>query len=340
MVGRFAFRSVAPADAIASRCDPVRRVMWVLAVAVLGGAALWRPAATVRAGVATAGPFVTLAAVIVGAAGAEMIGAFRWTARVLVPEGLSPRSAFVRVLILVALVSGAVNLDVAVVVAMPVALRVARRAGLPAGGLAIAVAMTANAASILLPTSNLTNLLVMGRTPLTTGVYLRSSWMAWLAVLAVTVLVLTGLLARPSGAEADQAEATYRAFSISAVWDLVPMFLAATGIRALLGSGLRLPGGFLAQVTSGSVLAASVNNLPAAAAVHSVSVAGTWAAVLAMAIGPNLLITGSVATVICRRLARDTGGDLDPLRFTLVGCALVPAQLMAAVAGLHFANAL
>jgi Na+/H+ antiporter NhaD/arsenite permease-like protein len=57
-------------------------------------------------------------------------------------------------LILVALISGLINLDVAVVVAMPVALRVAGRTGLPSSGFAIAVAITANAASILLPTSN------------------------------------------------------------------------------------------------------------------------------------------------------------------------------------------
>lgn len=60
---------------------------------------------------------------------------------------------------------------------------------------------------------------------------------------------------------------------------------------------------------------------------------------MAMAIGPNLLVTGSVATVICRRLARDAGGDLNPLHFSLVGCAMVPAQLLMALAGLHLTKA-
>jgi len=325
-------------EAIPSRRDPLRRATWVLAVGTVGVAVVWHPAATGRAGAAVAGPFLTLTAVIVGAAGLEAAGVFRWMARALVPEDTSPRRAFAMLLVLVALVSGLINLDVAVVVAMPVALRIARRTGLSASGLAIAVAITANAASILLPTSNLTNLLVMSRTPLTPASYLRASWLAWLGVLTVTVLALTGLLTRSSG-PADEREALSQAFSLHPIWDLVPMFLGVTGIRALLGPGLHLPGGLLEQVAAGSVLAAGLNNLPAAAAVHSVSASGAWAAILAMAIGPNLLVTGSVATVICRRLARDAGGDLDPLRFSLVGFALLPAQLVVAFAGLRLTGA-
>jgi Na+/H+ antiporter NhaD/arsenite permease-like protein len=57
-------------------------------------------------------------------------------------------------------------------------------------------------------------------------------------------------------------------------------------------------------------------------------------------IGPNLFLTGSVATVICRRIAREGGADLDPLRFTLVGLALVPLQLAAGAVGLLASGAL
>src|SRR6266436_4488358 len=76
---------------------------------------------------------------------------------------------------------------VAVVVAMPAALEAARRHGLPAGRLAVAVAITANAASFLLPTSNITSLLLLGRTSPPALAYLRGSWLAWLLVVAVTV---------------------------------------------------------------------------------------------------------------------------------------------------------
>jgi Na+/H+ antiporter NhaD/arsenite permease-like protein len=59
-----------------------------------------------------------------------------------------------------------VNLDVAVVFAVPVALTVARQRRLRAGRLAMATALTADATSFLLPTSNLTTLLILGRAPL------------------------------------------------------------------------------------------------------------------------------------------------------------------------------
>ena len=80
---------------------------------------------------------------------------------------------------LTALLSALVNLNVAVVVAMPVALRTRLRRGLSADRLAVAVAMMANAASFLLPTSNITNLLLLGRMPLATAAYLSDSWLPW-----------------------------------------------------------------------------------------------------------------------------------------------------------------
>jgi Na+/H+ antiporter NhaD/arsenite permease-like protein len=326
-------------DRITSRPDPLQRVLWGVACGLVVVAGVLHIRSVGSAGLATLGPFVTLAGVIVVAVGVDRIGGFRWIARRLVPEHAGPRRAFVMVLVLVALVSGLVNLDVAVVVAMPVALQVARRSGVPAGSLAIAVAITANAASILLPSSNLTNLLVMSRTPLGPAAYLRASWIAWLAVVAVTVLGLTGLLARggepPATRKLDQ-----RGISPRALWDLVPMFLAATAIRTLLAGGIEIPGRFFEQAGVGSLLAAGVNNLPAAAAVHAASASGAWAGVLSMAIGPNLFLTGSVATVICRRLAREGGVELDPVRFSLVGLALTPLQLTVAFAGLHLAGAL
>jgi Na+/H+ antiporter NhaD/arsenite permease-like protein len=67
---------------------------------------------------------------------------------------------------------------------------------------------------------------------------------------------------------------------------------------------------------------------------------GLWAAILATAIGPGLLLTGSVATVICRRIARDAGTALHSWQYTAAGSVLVPAQLAAAFIGLHLTGAL
>ncbi len=51
--------------------------------------------------------------------------------------------------------------------------------------------MTANAASFLLPTSNITNLLLLGRAPLTTAAYVGDSWLPWILVTALTIGALT-----------------------------------------------------------------------------------------------------------------------------------------------------
>ena len=122
--------------------------------------------------------------------------------------------------------------------------------------------------------------------------------------------------------------------------DLIPMFLAASAIRALTATALALHGSFTSQLAAGSALAAAASNLPAAAAIQPAGTPGLWAAILATTLGPNLLITGSVATLICRRIARDGGARLSAWQFSATGAALLPAQLAAATLGLHLAGAL
>jgi Na+/H+ antiporter NhaD/arsenite permease-like protein len=70
------------------------------------------------------------------------------------------------------------------------------------------------------------------------------------------------------------------------------------------------------------------------------SPAAAWGATAGLAIGPNLLLTGLVASVIVRRMAREGGVDLNLRTFTLVGFGLVPAQLVAAFVGLRLVGAL
>lgn len=118
------------------------------------------------------------------------------------------------------------------------------------------------------------------------------------------------------------------------------MFAAASAIRAILAAGIGLQGGLAGQLAVGSAVTAVANNLPAAAALRPAGWPGLWAAILATAIEPGLLITGSVATLICRRIARDAGAKLRAVQFSLIGSALLPAQLAAAVLGLHLTGAL
>jgi arsenical pump membrane protein len=315
----------------------VRPGLWAAGAALTAAAAGLRPAAVLPAAAATVGSFATLAAIIGGSVLAERAGVFRLLARILIP-GQAPRAAAaVAILVFTALLSALANLDVAVVVATPLALHAARSQRLPAGRLAVAVAITANAASFLLPTSNITNLLLLGRRPMPAAAYLGRSWLPWLLVTAVTIGALGVWLAR-SGPGRPVASIPARP-SARALIDLVPMFLAASAIRAILAGGIALHGGLLRQLATGTALTCAVSNLPAAAAIRPSGTAGLWAAVLATTIGPNLLITGSVATLICRRIARDAGTTLRARQFTAVGALLLPAQLAAALLGLHLTGA-
>lgn len=325
-------------DTILAPVDPLRGAIWLIGFGLAGVAALLRPGWLATVAAATAQPFLTLAAIVAAGLVAERVGVFRAVARVLICPRLGPGGSAAAVLAFTALVSGMVNLDVAVVVAVPVALRVARRHGLGAGRLAAAAALTANATSFLLPTSNVTSLLLLSRSPLPLPTYLRESWVAWLLVTSLTVGALTLTTGRGrAGATADPGEPGVS--TLSMLIDLVPMFAATSAIRALLGTGLVLTGGFVQEVVTGALLAAGVNNLAAAAAVQPVGATGFWAGVLAMALGPNLLLTGSVASLICRRIAHDGQAAFGAVAFTALGTALLPAQLLLAWAGLMLTGA-
>lgn len=69
----------------------------------------------------TAPPFGILAAILAAGMAAEHAGLFRRLAALLVAAGAGPRRALVAILIVVALVSGLVNLHVAVVVGVSLA---------------------------------------------------------------------------------------------------------------------------------------------------------------------------------------------------------------------------
>jgi arsenical pump membrane protein len=325
-------------DRISAHRDPVRLAIWAAALVLVAAAALVRGGLLIRAVTITGVPFLTLAAVIAAGLGLDRAGVFRVLARLILPASAPDWVAAAGTLGFTALLSGLVNLDVAVVVAMPVALNVARRRGLHAGRLAVSVAITANATSFLFPTSNLTTLLVLDRAPVAAWTFVAQSWLAWLLVTAVTVGALSLMVRRPGSSPATTGRVTARTVTLGtaamALLDLVPMFIGASAINALLDGGMALHGGLLGDLAMTSGIAAGANNLPAAAAL-TIAGASRWAAVLGLAIGPNLLLTGSVATLISRRIARDHDAEFKALTFSVVGAALLPLQLLLALAGLH-----
>lgn len=331
--------SVAQSDTIASRTDLLQPILAAAGFVLVILAGWVNLHGLGSAAERTAAPFLTLAVVIAGGAIAERLGVFRLLAKVVLSDKLPSFMAVVSVLTLTAVVGGVINLDVAAVVAPPIAIRVAARKGLSSARLVVSTALTANATSFLLPSSNLTNLLVLDRSSIPVAEYFREGWAAWLLVTVLTVGCLA-LLNRGSGHRlaVPSGPSTTRRALVPTILDLLLMFVIASSIRALLAGGLALHGGFVAQFAVGSLLAAAVNNLPAAAAVQTAARGMPWAAIWSMAMGPNLLVTGSVASIICRRSALDHGVRFESVTFSVLGAAMLPFQFLAACAGLALAR--
>jgi arsenical pump membrane protein len=179
----------------------------------------------------------------------------------------------------------------------------------------------------------------MGTQTVPAGQYLASTWLAWLLVVAVTSAVLTPIvLRRRPTADARQISMRWSLGRIAT--DVAAMFLVASGLRAIWTAGVTLPGGYALQTITGSAMASAADNLPIAAIVHGGAGLGPWTAILAMSIGANLFLIGSVATVISRRLATESGARFSLVTFTLIGAALLPLQLAAAYVGLRVTGAI
>ena len=280
--------------------------------------------------------FAFVGAVILGGWVGVRFGVFERAGSRILRSAASRALAGVAILVWVFVLSGITNLDVAVVAATPLALVIAADRGLDGALVALGVAQVANAGSILLPTANLTTLLVLG--PAASDVsYVREAWLAWLLVGAVTLAVL-GPLASRNGRTPTTVRTDWSLARIGL--DLVGMFVLASSLRALVPNGISIGTGYWSAAIGSSTLAAAVNNLPAAAAVHVTTPAAAWGAIAGLAIGPNLLLTGSVASVIVRRMAREGGVEMHLRTFSLVGFGLVPAQLVAAFLGLRLVEAI
>jgi Na+/H+ antiporter NhaD/arsenite permease-like protein len=325
-------------DTTMSPPNRLGRVMAGTSAAALVAAITIRgPASVVAASSQTWEPFAAVGAVITAGWVGVRSGVIDKLGRRLVA---SERSSIVTVAVVLAWVfalAGFTNLDVAVVATAPLALVVASTQGLDASMLALGVAQAANAGSILLPTANLTTMLTMSGSTAIEGSYLRQVWLAWILVGVVTVPVLSALA---SGADRPPNPAPVHWSLPRIAADLGVMLVLATGLRALIPRGVPLGQDYWSAALRASTLAATANNLPAAAAVHAGTQAATWGAVTGLAIGPNLLLTGSVASVIVRGIARDAGVPLSLRTFTLVGFVLVPLQLAAAFLGLKLTGAL
>jgi arsenical pump membrane protein len=144
-----------------------------------------------------------LAAILVLAHAADVEGVFRYAGALAARlSGGSPRRLLGVVFAVASLVTAVLSLDATVVLLTPIVFATAAGVGARPGPHVYACTHLANSASLLLPVSNLTNLLAFGATGLSFGAFTALMAAPWLAVVAVEYLVFrrffAGDLATPA----------------------------------------------------------------------------------------------------------------------------------------------
>jgi len=178
---------------------------WFLALAGSAGACVALLASggpAVSAARQTWSPFVLVAGLVLVGLVAEEDGVFRAAGGCL--AGLSRHGLvqFIGAAVMVTVVTATLNLDTSVVFVTPVLIAAARRSGSGEGPLLYGSLLLANASSLFLPGSNLTNLIVLGHGTRSGSAFLATMWPAALAASVVTACAV-GVWGRPEFARRE-----------------------------------------------------------------------------------------------------------------------------------------
>jgi arsenical pump membrane protein len=329
-----------------------------------------------------------------------------WMARTGAGPGklTGARRLLAQVFVLASVTTAVLSLDATVVLLTPVVFATASRLDVRARPHVYACTHLANSASLLLPVSNLTNLLAFAASGLAFPRFAALMALPWLAVIGTEYAVFNRFFAadlsvRPGPTHRDRAEDTplpvftlavvaltlagfvgasavgvnpaWAAFAGAAVLAVralarrrvspvslvravdVPFLLFVLGlgivVKAVVSNGLGtalaplLPGGtslpaLLATAALAAALANVCNNLPAVLVLLPLAAPSGAGAVLAVLlgvnIGPNLTYTGSLATLLWRRILRQHESAPDLGEFTRLGLLTAPAGLVVAVLAL------
>ena len=401
---------------------------WPEAVAAAPAAVILIAAGAIPAGTAGAearqlGPVIGfLAAILVLAHLCDDDGLFQacgaWMARSSAGRSrlAGSRKLLAQVFVIASVTTAVLSLDATVVLLTPVVFATAARLEVRARPHVYACTHLANSASLLLPVSNLTNLLAFAASGLAFGHFAALMAVPWLAAIGVeyvvfgrffaadlnvrprrdraradrdsadrdedtglpvfTVIVVALTLAGFAGASVAGVNPAWAAFAGAAVLAVralarrrvtpvslvraadLPflLFVLSLGVvvKAVTDNGLGqalaplLPGGtslpaLLATAALAAALANVCNNLPAVLVLLPLAAPSGAGAVLAVLlgvnIGPNLTYTGSLATLLWRRILQQHGSSPDLGEFTKLGLLTAPAGLVIGVlalwAGLH-----
>ncbi|WP_197375338.1 SLC13 family permease [Mycolicibacterium baixiangningiae] len=196
-----------------------------------------------------------LAAVLVLAQLCDDAGLFHaagvWMAR---SGAGDPRRLLAVVFVIATGTTAILSLDATVVLLTPVVLATCRTLSIPAGPHAYATAHLANSASLLLPVSNLTNLLAFTAAGLSFTHFAALMTLPWLASILVEYVVLRRLFARDLAITPQRAEPlpdaempvfvlvvlalTLAGFAVTSVVDVAPAWAALAGAVVLGVRGL------------------------------------------------------------------------------------------------------
>jgi arsenical pump membrane protein len=276
------------------------RAAVLLAVAGLAGlviAVLLRPAEGRAAAGQDWSPFVLVAGLLLIGLVADQDGLFQYAGQQLGRVARRGTLVFAGATVLIAAVTVTLNLDTSVAFLTPVLVYTARSRGEGGGdagpALLYGCLLLSNAGSLLLPGSNLTNLIVLGHLRLTGGQFAARMWLPWLGALVVTAAVVAvgerrslrragpgGAAGEPAGGAADGPVAGAGSDRPVRGAGLAAVLLATAGVIALpapaipvLALGAAAAGLRLAQrrVTAGQAL--EVLSLPVLIGLFGVAVA-------------------------------------------------------------------
>jgi arsenical pump membrane protein len=331
-----------------------------------------------RAALEDLGPTVGFAAaLLVLADGCRRAGLFAYFGAAMAAGARGrPRRLLGLVFVAAAGTTAVLSLDATIVLLTPVVFSTAARLRFSPRPHVYACTHLANSASLLLPVSNLTNLLAFNASGLSFARFAALMLLPWLAAIAIEWVVLArafrgelGMPRHPRTAEppTDPPVFALAVLGLTLVGFMVvePVWAAVAGALVLAVRGRPSPRelagaaepGFLVFVLGlGVVVAAAsdhglrdavdslanlVNNLPATLIMLPAVAAGGAGPVLAMLVGvnvgPNLSYVGSLATLLWRRVMHAHDEPTDIRAFTVLGLSTVPAILVAATAGLWLA---
>ena len=209
-----------------------RAIPWVLlAVGALG--ALTAAIVDGRAAAAATSqdwpPFVLVTGLLLVGRVAHQEGLFSAVGQQLARIAPGSGSLFVGGCLATAVITAVLNLDTAVAFLTPVLLHAARRREVATGPLLYGSLLLANAGSLLLPGSNLTNLIVLGHLHLSGAGFLERMWPSWLAAIVITAMVV-GMVehSQVGGAGARQSTAERTRFGVGAVAVIAAAVLVLT----------------------------------------------------------------------------------------------------------------